>query len=99
MDGYNLFRMDKQGRRGGGVALYVKECFAYLELDDGDERAECFWVKVRRKTSKAHLMVGVCYRPSNQDEEAEEIFCIQLGEISWSLACVLMEYFNLPNVC
>ena len=25
MDGYKLFRKDRQGRRGGGVALYVKE--------------------------------------------------------------------------
>ena len=27
VDGYKLFRKDRQGRRGGGVALYVKECF------------------------------------------------------------------------
>ena len=26
MDGYKLFRKDRQGRRGG-VALYVRECF------------------------------------------------------------------------
>ncbi|GAB0207466.1 mitochondrial enolase superfamily member 1 [Grus japonensis] len=44
MDGYKLFRRDRQGRRGGGVALYVRECFDCLELDDGDERVECLWV-------------------------------------------------------
>ena len=27
MDGYKLFRRDRQGRRGGGVALYGRECF------------------------------------------------------------------------
>ena len=27
MDGYKLFRRDRQGRRGGGVALCVRECF------------------------------------------------------------------------
>jgi len=25
MGGYRLFRKDRQGRRGGGVALYVKD--------------------------------------------------------------------------
>ena len=25
-DGCKLFRRDRQGRRGGGVALYVREC-------------------------------------------------------------------------
>ncbi|KAK4833030.1 hypothetical protein QYF61_027412 [Mycteria americana] len=41
MDSYKLFRRDKQGRRGGGVALYVRECFDCLELNDGDDRVEC----------------------------------------------------------
>jgi len=44
-------------------------------------------------------MVGVCYRPPNQDEEAGEIFYKQLGEVSRLLALVLMEDCNLPDVC
>ncbi|KAK4827186.1 hypothetical protein QYF61_015148 [Mycteria americana] len=43
MDGYKLFRRDRRGRRGGGVALYVRECLGSLELDDGDDRVECLW--------------------------------------------------------
>ncbi|KAK4810724.1 hypothetical protein QYF61_007698 [Mycteria americana] len=31
MDGYKLFRRDRRGRRGGGVALYVRECLDSLE--------------------------------------------------------------------
>jgi len=42
-------RRDRQGRRGGGVALYVRESFDCLELDDGDERVECLWVRIRGK--------------------------------------------------
>ncbi|GAB0203778.1 hypothetical protein GRJ2_002843400 [Grus japonensis] len=38
-------------------------------------------------------------RPPNQDEEADEIFYKQLGEISQLLALVLMGEFNLPDVC
>ncbi|PKU33531.1 mitochondrial fission process protein 1 [Limosa lapponica baueri] len=73
MAGYKLFRRDRQGRRGSGVALYVGECFDCLELDDGDDWVECLWVRIRGKASKADIMVGVCYRPSNQDQEAGEI--------------------------
>ena len=98
MDGYKLFRRNRQGRRGGGVALYVRECFDCLELD-GDERAECLWIRIRGKANKADIMVGVCYRPPNQDEETDEIFYKRLGKVSRSLALVLMGDFNLPDVC
>ncbi|KAK4823322.1 hypothetical protein QYF61_000924 [Mycteria americana] len=44
-------------------------------------------------------MVGICYRPPSQDEEAGEIFYKHLGEVSQSLALVLVGDFNLPGVC
>ncbi|KAK4806205.1 hypothetical protein QYF61_001128 [Mycteria americana] len=99
MDGYKLFRRDRRGRRGGGVALYVRESLDSLELDDGDDRVECLWVRIRGKANKADIVVGVCYRPPNQDEEADKLFYKQLGEASRSLALVLMGDFNLPDVC
>ncbi|KAK4811256.1 hypothetical protein QYF61_022153 [Mycteria americana] len=99
MDGYKLFRRDRRGRRGGGVALYVRESLDSLELDDGDDRVECLWVRIRGKANKADIVVGVCYRPPNQDEETDELFYKQLGEASRSLALVLVGDFNLPDVC
>ncbi|KAK4810884.1 hypothetical protein QYF61_013292 [Mycteria americana] len=99
VDGYKLFRRDRRGRRGGGVALYIRECLDSLELDDGDDRVECLWVRIRGKANKADLVVGVCYRPPNQDEETDELFYKQLGEASRSLALVLVGDFNLPDVC
>ena len=38
MDGYKLFRRDRQGRKGGGVALYIKDCFDVEELGVGNDR-------------------------------------------------------------
>lgn len=35
-DGYRLFLRDRQGRRGGGVALYVIERLEYRELTVGN---------------------------------------------------------------
>ena len=74
MDGYKLFIRDRQGMRGRGVAVYVRECFDCLELDNSDERVECLWVRIRGKTNKADIMGGVCHRTPNEDEEADEIF-------------------------
>ncbi|KAK4828839.1 hypothetical protein QYF61_000896 [Mycteria americana] len=70
-----------------------------LELDDGDDRVECLWVRIRGKANKADIVVGVCYRPPNQDEETDELFYKQLGEASQSLALVLVGDFNLPDIC
>ncbi|GAB0207576.1 hypothetical protein GRJ2_003223300 [Grus japonensis] len=97
MDGYKLFRRDRHGRRGGGVALYVRECFDCLELNNCDDKVECLWVRMRGKANKADILLGVCYRPPNQDEEADEAFYKRLAEVSQSLALVLMG--DLPDVC
>jgi len=42
MDDYKLFRRDRQGRRGGGVALDVRECFDCLELDNGMKKSSVY---------------------------------------------------------
>ncbi|PKU41300.1 hypothetical protein llap_8389 [Limosa lapponica baueri] len=44
-------------------------------------------------------MVGVYYRPPNQDIEIDEIFYQQLAELSQSLVLVLMGDFNFPIIC
>ena len=64
------------------MALYVRDCFDCIELDDCDDNVECFWVKMRGKANKADILLGVCYRPSNQDEEADEFFYKRLAEVS-----------------
>jgi len=99
MDGYKQFRRHRRGKRGDGVSLYVRDCFNCIELDDCDDKVECLWVKMRGKANKADILLGVCYRPHNQDEEADEIFCRRLAEVSQSLALVLMGDFNLQNIC
>ena len=60
MDGYKLLRKDRQGRRGGGVALYVKEWFEVTEFMTGDNKVESLWVKIRGRADKADILVGVC---------------------------------------
>jgi len=54
---------------------------------------------MRGKANKADILLGVYYRPPNQDEEADEVFYKRLAEVSQSLAFVLMGDFNLPDIC
>lgn len=69
-----------------------------LDLNDGDARAKYLWVRVREKASRRDILVGTCHRPSNQNQDAEEIFYKQLTRDSKLLALVLMEGFNLADV-
>ena len=81
------------------MALYVKECFEVTELMTGDNKVESLWVKITGRADKADILVGVCYRPPNQDEETDEVFYEQLAEVKRSPALVLMGDFNIPDVC
>lgn len=54
--------MDKLGRWGGKVALYVEKHVEYVELCWRDEPVEHFWVRVSGQ-SNTLKSVGVSYRP------------------------------------
>ena len=41
MDAYKLFRRARQGRKGGGVTLFIKECFDVEVLGVGNDEVEC----------------------------------------------------------
>ena len=98
MSGYRLFRRDRQHRRGGGVALYIRESLDVGELEAGNDKVESLWVRIRGKANKASILVGVCYRPPNQDEETDEEFYRQLAEAAKSSALVLVGDFNFPDI-
>lgn len=74
-----------------GVAPCVGECFGCLELDNGDGRVECSWVG---KANRAGAVVGVCCRAASRDGDVDEVFSKQPGEISRSLALVLVGAFS-----
>jgi len=76
------------------VALYVRDCFNCRELNGCDDKVECLRVKMRGKANKANILLGFCYRPSSQHEEADEVFYKRPAEVSQSLALVLVGDFN-----
>ncbi|GAB0185725.1 hypothetical protein GRJ2_001037800 [Grus japonensis] len=101
MEGYRLFRKHRQGRQGGGVALYVNDQLECMELHLGmdEELTESLWVRIKGRVGAGDIIVGVCYRPSNQEDRADEALYRQIGAASHSQALVLMGDFSHPNIC
>ena len=71
MGGYVLLRKDRPARQGGGVALYVREQLERIEYCpgvDGDaEQVESLWVGIKGQAGMRGTVVGVCYRPLDQN--------------------------------
>ncbi|GAB0210376.1 hypothetical protein GRJ2_003503400 [Grus japonensis] len=101
MDGYRLFRKDRQRRRGGGVMLYVKENLECIEVNYGNcgSPIECLCVKIRGVISKGDLTVGICYQPPKQDDKANKAIFGSLKQASGQQNLVLMGDFNYPDIC
>ena len=56
-------------------------------------------MRIKGQAGKGDTVVGVYYRPPDQDEEADEAFQKQLDVASHSQALVLMGDFNYPDIC
>lgn len=47
-----------------------------------DEPTEGLWVRIKKETSMGNVVVGICYRPPDQ-EEADEVFYRHLKVASY----------------
>ncbi|KAK4806252.1 hypothetical protein QYF61_013396 [Mycteria americana] len=101
MEGYRLFRKDSMGRQGGGVALYVREQLECMELCLGmdDEPTESLRLRIKEHTGMGDIVVDVCYRLPDQEEQVDEAFYRQLGAASHLQALILLRDFNHLNIC
>lgn len=57
-----------------------------------------FTGKNKGETNKADILVGVYWKPENQDEKADKILYKQLGKVSPFIPLVHEREFNLPGV-
>lgn len=77
--GFNVIRKDRVIGRGGGVLVYVRDCFKFSEINYiGAENSEQIWIEVI--INKMKYAFGVLYRPPNGDitnflQEYEENLC------------------------
>ena len=101
MEGYVLFRKDRPGKQGRGVALYVKEQLecTQLHLGEGEEQGESLWVRIKGQAGMDDTVVGVYYRSTDQVEDIDKAYYKKLEVASRSWTLVLMGDFNHPDIC
>ena len=64
--GYNLFRRDRLGRRGGGVAIYARHDLLATEWTfqvPPEPLFELLWIKI--STRQRDFFIGALYHPPN----------------------------------
>ena len=61
MEGYKLYRRDRQDSQGGGVALYLRERFDCTALTVSDDVVESLWVRIKGMENKRDVVVSVYY--------------------------------------
>lgn len=81
------------------MALYIREGSYCIAPNASDDKAERPGVRDRGKAGKADILLAVCYRSLNQDEDVGELFYKQLAGVSPSSALVLVGDFNLLDTC
>ncbi|GAB0205201.1 hypothetical protein GRJ2_002985700 [Grus japonensis] len=74
------------------------ECIE-LPLSVDEEQVEILWVRIKGQATMGDTVVGVYYRPPDQEEDVDEAFCRQLEVASRSQALVLMGDFSHPDIC
>lgn len=62
--------------QGGGVALYAKEWLECMELclGIGEEPPETLWLRTRGQTNTGDIVVNMCYRLPDREEEIGKVF-------------------------
>ena len=92
LPGYNLERLDRVTRRGGGVALYLTESLSYRRLPDFDynrEGLECMVVELGLGGVRA--CICVMYRPPNGNITSFlEDFDALLSDLNDRFECVFV---------
>ncbi|GAB0185700.1 hypothetical protein GRJ2_001035300 [Grus japonensis] len=64
-----------------------------------EELTKSLWVRIKGRAGTGDTIVVVCYRPPNQEDQADEALYRQVGAASHSQALVLIGDFKHPNTC
>lgn len=99
IEGYKLFRRDRLNRRGGGVALYVKENLNVQEITEIGQVLSCedIWVRLIGE-HETGLNIGVCYRPPALDSTLNEMLFERIRQSCRLGKTLIMGDFNYPAI-
>ena len=70
--GYSTFFKHRDGKKGGGVAIYIKDHYTVNERKDIgkiDTSIENLWIEVKGRNKNTPYLVGVLYQPSSIEAE------------------------------
>jgi len=97
INNYNLIRGDRKFRKGGGVALYVRQGIEYSEAELPNKYVESLWVNIKL-SRKEKILVGVVYRPPNcsDDENLKLLETLQLLDTSQNV--LILGDFNYSDI-
>ena len=97
LEGYEMFRKDRIGRRGGGLLLYIKETIAAheVQLQEEADCNEAIWGKL--VTRHTPVTIGVVYRSPNITKQNNDQIHNAISEVSKG-DCITMGDFNHGNI-
>ena len=98
IDGYTLFYKDRENRRGGGVALYIRDtlqCCINSKIKT-DSKTESLWVDIKEGSQTA--VMGLVYRPPNASQEINSSLWQELNRASRYRQIYVLGDFNYRNV-
>ncbi|PKU48218.1 dtw domain-containing protein 2 [Limosa lapponica baueri] len=65
-----------------------------------EELIESLWVRIKRRAEAGDVIVAVCYKPPDKEDQADEVLYTQVvGATSCSQTLILMGDFNHPDTC
>jgi len=97
--------MGSLGRTGRGdeacVTLYVNDQLECMEpyLGRDKEQTESLWAGIKGRAGSGDIIVGICYRPPDWEDQVDKAVYRQIGALSHSQTLVLGGHFNHPNIC
>ena len=93
LKGYQMFRKDREVRRGGGVALYIKQSIqAYeFQINNVVDYDDAIWCNILIRGAK--LTVGVVYRCPSTSKEQDVILHNVISHVSRN-DCLIMGDFK-----
>ena len=95
VSGYKMFKKDREGRKGGGVLLYVRD---YLNPVDCKIECEHEMLGVTLNSLGKCIYIILVYRPPHQLADRDEDLYRHLSNLIGNRTCLIVGDFNCPSV-
>ena len=95
--GYNFFRKDRKGRRGGGVLLFIKDDLKVEHLENfSANEVESIWCLLKLNNISTRL--GLFYRPPSYNAEQDKMLFDEIRSHLNFKNTIIMGDFNFPCI-